>query len=130
MASQGRTILKSFFQTGDRPTEAQFADLIDSMFNLEDDDNSDISGSSGVEVTNASDRTALRTGTNFVNPSSAGDTYYPIMTLNAPSGYGEHDYFIGYDTVNTTTLYKYTYLKVSGTLTWIRIPIAFSIPNS
>lgn len=47
MASQGRTILKSFFQTGDRPTEAQFADLIDSMFNLEDDDASDIAGGLG-----------------------------------------------------------------------------------
>lgn len=30
MATQNRTTLKSYFETGDIPTEAQFADLIDS----------------------------------------------------------------------------------------------------
>lgn len=37
MAEQTRTILKSWFETGDKPTEQQFADLIDSMLNLQDD---------------------------------------------------------------------------------------------
>lgn len=32
-----RTVLKSFFQTGDKPTETQFADTIDSAMNLQDD---------------------------------------------------------------------------------------------
>lgn len=32
-----RTVLKSFFQTGDIPTEEQFSDTIDSALNLQDD---------------------------------------------------------------------------------------------
>ena len=32
-----RAVLKTFFETGDKPTAAQFADLIDSCFNLVDD---------------------------------------------------------------------------------------------
>ena len=34
MATQNRTVLKSYFNTGDTPTEAQFANLIDSFPNL------------------------------------------------------------------------------------------------
>jgi len=37
MAQKNRTTLKSYFNTGDKPTEQQFGDLIDSCFNLEDD---------------------------------------------------------------------------------------------
>ena len=36
MAEQGRAILKSYFNTGDTPTEAQFRDLIDSVPNISD----------------------------------------------------------------------------------------------
>jgi hypothetical protein len=32
MAVQTKTVLKSYFETGDKPTQAQFADLIDSLF--------------------------------------------------------------------------------------------------
>lgn len=32
-----RTVLKDFFQTGDKPTEAQFSDTIDSALNMVDD---------------------------------------------------------------------------------------------
>lgn len=34
---QTRAILKTWFETGDKPTEAQFEELIDSTFNLSDD---------------------------------------------------------------------------------------------
>lgn len=34
---QTRAILKTWFERGDRPTQAQFGDLIDSIFNLTDD---------------------------------------------------------------------------------------------
>lgn len=37
MAAQTRAALKAFFETGDIPTEAQFADLIDSEPNIVDD---------------------------------------------------------------------------------------------
>lgn len=34
MAVQTITVLKSYFETGDVPTEAQFIDLFDTLFNL------------------------------------------------------------------------------------------------
>jgi len=37
MAIRNRTILKGYFETGDKPTQEQFIDLIDSLFNLSDD---------------------------------------------------------------------------------------------
>ena len=36
MATQTGTTLKTYFNTGDKPTEAQFVDLIDSNLNLSD----------------------------------------------------------------------------------------------
>ena len=39
MAELNRADLKAFFETGDKPTEAQFADLIDSLFDFVDDVN-------------------------------------------------------------------------------------------
>ncbi len=39
---KSRTVLKSYFETGDKPTEPQFSDLIDSLVHLDD----------GVYVTN------------------------------------------------------------------------------
>lgn len=42
MAQQIRTILKTYFETGDVPTEAQFIDLIDSLFNIAESDVSNI----------------------------------------------------------------------------------------
>lgn len=37
--ADSRTILKEFFETGDKPTQAQFASLIDSLLSLVDDSN-------------------------------------------------------------------------------------------
>jgi len=37
MATQNRTTLKTYFQTGDVPTQSQFGDLIDSTTNIIDD---------------------------------------------------------------------------------------------
>lgn len=37
MTIQSRVTLKTYFNTGDQPTEAQFADLIDSAVNVLDD---------------------------------------------------------------------------------------------
>lgn len=42
MAELGRAALKAFFETGDKPTEAQFADFIDSYFNFIDNDTIDL----------------------------------------------------------------------------------------
>ena len=35
MSIQSKTTLKNYFKTGDKPTQAQFADLIDSCFNVQ-----------------------------------------------------------------------------------------------
>lgn len=37
MAEESRSVLKSFFETGDKPTEVEFGNLIDSFLNLTDD---------------------------------------------------------------------------------------------
>jgi outer membrane protein assembly factor BamA len=42
MAKQTRTTLKSFFQTGDVPTENNYADLVDSNLNLSENNTGDI----------------------------------------------------------------------------------------
>lgn len=86
--------------------------------------------SGGAEVTNTTKRNALKTGTNWVNPAFSGDSYYPIMTLNIVTGQNEFDYYIGFDSVNTTTLYRYSYEKIDSVLTWIRTPISLSIATS
>jgi hypothetical protein len=39
-----RAQLKAFFETGDTPTQSQFASLIDAMLNLTDDDYNDVPG--------------------------------------------------------------------------------------
>lgn len=46
-----RTALKKFFETGDVPTEAQFADLIDSLAHLTDDAISQAEAEAGVSTT-------------------------------------------------------------------------------
>ena len=53
MAKVTRTVLKTYFETGDKPTEAQFASLIDSNLNL--DDGGFVSGSItiGSQVTSS-----------------------------------------------------------------------------
>ena len=42
MSQQNRTVLKTFFQTGDIPTEGQYVDLIDSNLNLSENNTGDI----------------------------------------------------------------------------------------
>jgi hypothetical protein len=39
-----RAVLKSFFETGDKPTEAQFSDTIDSALNMTDDGDAAVAG--------------------------------------------------------------------------------------
>ena len=48
MSQQNRTILKSYFRTGKKPTQEQFAELIDSGLNLADSDLYEADGSLGL----------------------------------------------------------------------------------
>lgn len=59
MAKRNKISLKSFFKTGFKPTEQQFADLIDSYINFEDDfSGGDLSLSGGVKVSDSTNTDA------------------------------------------------------------------------
>lgn len=64
MASKNRTTLKGFFETGDTPSEAQYADLIDSKLNLSETSIQQVS----------SDIYSYKT-INFIDMNSNGITY-------------------------------------------------------
>ena len=55
----GRTALKAFFETGDIPTEAEFALLIDAILNLNDDDSDDLTEGSTKLLLTSAERTKL-----------------------------------------------------------------------
>ena len=49
MSQETRTQLKTYFETGDIPTEAQFINLIDSLLNITDDGEL-VNGESGIDA--------------------------------------------------------------------------------
>ena len=51
MAKQNRTTLKNYFQTGDKPSQAQYADLIDSKINLSESNTGDITLTGKIDLT-------------------------------------------------------------------------------
>lgn len=64
MAQQTKTTLKSYFETGDKPTQQQFADLIDSLSGTLKDTNGimstiDASGLVSLFIKNARTTTGL-----------------------------------------------------------------------
>ena len=63
MTQRSRTALKAFFETGDKPTQQQFADLIDSVLNYTDD------APIGV----------FKIGSATVNLDSASETEIPLI---------------------------------------------------
>ena len=64
MAQKNKTILKSYFETGDKPTQQQFADLIDSLSGTLKDTNgvmstTDALGSVSIFIKNSRTTTGL-----------------------------------------------------------------------
>ena len=51
MAKQNRTTLKNYFQTGDKPSQTQYADLIDSKVNLSESNTGDITLTGKLNLT-------------------------------------------------------------------------------
>ena len=51
MAKQNRTTLKEYFETGDIPSQAQYADLIDSKLNLSETGTQTVAGNITVAGT-------------------------------------------------------------------------------
>lgn len=50
MAQEGRAQLKTYFETGDKPTQAQFANLIDSCVNITDDGSPSAAESTSTQI--------------------------------------------------------------------------------
>lgn len=94
MAEKNRNTLKTYFQTGKKPTEAQFADLIDSFVNrLEDDYIASLPNSSTYHrgIVQQATTTEARAGTNntkYTTPlgvNNAVEALAPSI-LNVDSG--------------------------------------------
>lgn len=92
---QTRNTLKEFFETGDKPTQSQFADLIDSMFSLLDD------GSAKARdllqaLTNLSrlKKSAVRGADFALNMRVEGDVFSPFFQVNQMSNILKGDIWI------------------------------------
>lgn len=102
MAEQDRATLKSYLETGDFPTQAQFGDLIDSMPNIVDNDillESDpaITAHSGGGQANAYQLTKL---VNNISVCAA-----PNDSVKVPASGAGAFFFISNATANTVHIY-------------------------
>lgn len=91
MTQQTRSVLYSYFETGDRPTQSQFADLIDSSLNIATTSaqyiTSDISAGGTVDVSGNLTvlNSALTNLTGNLTVAGAANFYTAIATQNAVS---------------------------------------------
>ena len=69
MSQQNRTTLKNYFRTGQRPTQEQFADMIDSGLNLTDDGIFDDGGNLGLGHNNPASKLSVN-GNVTVSPNN------------------------------------------------------------
>lgn len=86
MAVQDRNILKEYFNTGDRPTEGNFEDLIDSFLNLNEDsfvDSLPDASTSQKGIAQQATDTEASTGTNdskYVTPKGVQASINALLT--------------------------------------------------
>ena len=75
MAQQNRTTLKNYFQTGDKPSQAQYADLIDSKVNLSESNTGDLILTGGINATHITASGNISSSGNLIanNITSSGD---------------------------------------------------------
>lgn len=95
MAEKTRTELKEYFNAGDRPTETQFADLIDSFLNRVEDpfiDTIPEASTSQKGIVQQASETEVNEGTNddkYVTPKGVKDsvtTLAPVTSVNGQTG--------------------------------------------
>ena len=72
MSVVSRSTLKGYFNTGDRPTESNFADLIDSTLNLNDSNTGDIDLTGNVTAS------SLTLNKNIVSAANTDAAFYII----------------------------------------------------
>ena len=101
MAKAKRTTLKNYFQTGDKPSQAQYADFIDSKVNLADTNlqvmNGPLSASSFIaegEVIAGTNVSASETvHTTNLTVTSLGSTQVPFIELGSGGNFSGIDEF-------------------------------------
>ena len=78
MSVVSRSTLKGYFNTGDRPTESNFADLIDSTLNLNDSNtnitasNMDVEGTTNLDVVDVDGTFTIANNTSIQGENSSG----------------------------------------------------------
>ena len=83
MAKQNRTTLKGYFETGDIPSQAQYADLIDSNFNLSETGIQIVVGTVSSSVLESSNNIVAKTHiTASGNISASGTINTQILKVN------------------------------------------------
>ena len=83
MAKQNRTTLKGYFETGDIPSQAQYADLIDSNFNLSETGIQIVVGTVSSSVLESSNNIVAKTHiTASGNISASGTINTQILEVN------------------------------------------------
>jgi hypothetical protein len=95
MAEKNRATLKSYFETGDRPTQENFADLVDSFVSRTDDSFVTILPDASTAQKGIARQAAIadvQAGTNsqyFVTPEGAkiaAQTFAPVTSVNGQTG--------------------------------------------
>ena len=91
MAKQNRTTLKGYFETGDIPSQAQYADLIDSQLNLVETGTQTVEGNTTFEGNLSSSNIISSTHiTASGNISASGIITGQDVTVESRLYFGDH----------------------------------------
>jgi hypothetical protein len=95
MAEKNRATLKSYFETGDRPTQGNFADLVDSFVSRTDDpfvQTLPVATTAQAGVVQQATVAEVQAGSNtqkYVTPAGAklaAETFSPVKSINGQTG--------------------------------------------
>jgi hypothetical protein len=95
MAEKNRATLKSYFETGDRPTQENFADLVDSFVNRSDDafvqtlPDATTTQKGVVQQATVAEVQAGSNNQYYVTPAGtklAAETFSPVKSINGQTG--------------------------------------------
>ena len=124
-AIESRSILKTYFETGDTPTEQQFASLIDSQFNLLIDFGSSIESHSvrtsrlGIRSAGSEQKLARFGVGDPIGPAGPGEGWVLEGSVGATSDWVGESGFLGLEfeldtTGIATTHYGFVQMSVDG----------------
>jgi len=119
MAQQGRTTLKTYFETGDKPTEAQFIDLIDSFYNFTDDVTTQLITLVNKAASKSSDfQLSLSANTRLLTIDFLINSGTPLITVGTSNG---ADDIIWSQTISANTCFDVSNYYESGQTLWFGI---------